>query len=111
MLLALSIIAQILPFLSQAVGNKWVDLGEVITQAVDQLWVTFKAGNITNTVLVSVQQLLAVLQAVQNDTTASSEKLAMAEELAGIVAAGLAGLQAAEAGADPANLPVPPAVV
>ena len=111
MLLALTIIGQILPFLSQAIGNKWVDLGEVIEKAIETLWTAYKAGNVTNEVLVSVQQLQAILQAVQNDTNADPAKLAMAEELAGIVAASITGLQAAEAGADPADLPIPPEVV
>ena len=35
---------------------------------------------------------------------------ALAVEVAGIVAAAITGLQAAEAGADPADLPIPPPV-
>ena len=110
MLLALTIIGQILPFLSQAIGNKWVDLGEVIEKAIETLWTAYKAGNVTNEVLVSLQQLEAVLTAIENDTGVDPNKLALAVEIAGIVTAAITGLQAAEAGADPANLPIPPAI-
>ena len=106
----ISIILSLLPLLQKAIGNKWVDLGAVITQAVDALWLAFKAGSFTNTILVSLQQLQAVLQAIINDTGAAPEKLALALEVAGIVAAAIQGLQAAEAGADPGLLPIPPEV-
>lgn len=107
----LSIIAQLLPFLSKVIGANWMDLAVTITAAVDALWTAFKSGSVTNEVLVSLQQLEAVLTAIKNDTGADPDKLALAVEIAGIVTAGIAGLQAAEAGADPADLPVPPPVV
>ena len=103
----ISIILSLLPLLQKAIGNKWVDLGVVITNAVDALWLAFKAGSFTNAILVSLQQLQAVLQAIINDTGADPDKLALAVEVAGIVAAAITGLQAAEAGADPADLPIP----
>jgi len=108
--LILTTITQLLPFLTKVIGLNWTDLITAITNAIDALWAAFKSGNVTTSVLVSMQQLQAVLTAIQNDTGASSEQLALAAEIAGIVTAGIAGLQAAEAGADPANLPIPPAV-
>jgi hypothetical protein len=107
----IGIILQLLPFLSKAIGSKYVDLGAAIAGAVDALWTAFKAGNTTDAVLVSLQQLETVLTAVKNDTGADSAKLALAVGIAGIVTAAITGLQAAEAGADPALLPVPPEVV
>jgi len=106
----LSIIASLLPFLTKVIGAKWTDLITTITNAIDALWTAFKAGNVTNEVLVSLQQLEAVLTAIENDTGVDPNKLALAVEIAGIVTAAITGLQAAEAGADPANLPIPPAI-
>ena len=106
----ISIILSLLPLLQKAIGNKWVDLGVVITNAVDALWLAFKAGNLTNDVLVGLQQLQSVLQAIINDTSANPDKLALAEEVAGIFAAAITGLVEAEAGADPSLLPIPPPV-
>ena len=107
----LTIIAQLLPFLSKAIGLNWVDLGIAITAAVDTLWTAFKAGNVTNDVLVSLQQLATVLEAVKSATGTDPDKLELALGIAGIVTAAIAGFQAAEAGADPALLPVPPEVI
>lgn len=111
MVAVLGIISSLLPFLTKAIGANYVDLAQNITGAVDALWMAFKTGNVTNEVLVSLQQLATVLTAVKNDTGADPAKLELAAGIAGIVTAAIAGLQAAEAGADPSLLPVPPEVL
>ena len=111
MIAILTIIAQLLPFLSKVIGSNWSNLAVTITNAIEALWTAFKAGSLTNDVLVSLQELESVLTSIKNDTGADPDQLALAVELAGIVTAAITGLQAAEAGADPADLPIPPEVV
>ena len=107
----LSIITQLLPFLSKLIGTPYVNLIASITGAVDALWTAYKAGNVTNDVMVTLQELVTVLQSVEANTGADQGTIDMALELAGIVTAAITGLNQAEAGVDPAELPVPPPVV
>ena len=111
MVAVLTIISSLLPFLSKVIGANYVDLGQALVTTIDGLWTAFKSGSTTNEVLVSLQGLQTILTAIKNDTGADPDKLALAVGIAGIVTAAITGLQAAEAGADPALLPVPPEVV
>lgn len=108
----LALLPTLIGILSKFVGPQWGNLASISLSAVEAIIAELKngGGSLTATITGILEQLVNEAQAVQKVGGLSSEQEAVLMESIALVIAGLQGVSQAEAGADPAQLPVPPPV-
>jgi len=80
--------------------------------AIGQLVTAFQSGGTpTSELQASLAALQAELTAVQQDTSTDPSILGDIAEISGLVQDAVTGFEAAQGGADPSTIPVPPAVI
>ena len=112
MSILLALLPSLIGLVSKFFGSQWGNLASTTLTAVESIIAELKNGgtSLTSTIVSILSQVVAEAQAVQAAGGLSSEQDAVLTETIALVTAALQGVAEAEAGKDPATLPVPPPV-